>query len=389
MDYNKQPLRQKLKKVLRYCRLYGIGRTYIKVRSQKHLSRIYDTLPLSNKSARESQSVAIIGCGNYAYSTIAYYLHKHRGNVFRSCYDIDANRAASLFEDYRFAQYVRDPREIYMDPGVKLVYISSNHSSHAEYAVGALSENKSVFIEKPHVVNESQLARLVDAMMRSRGKVFLGFNRRASRFGRIISDVLDREQGPGMYNWFVVGHQLDKDHWYFKPEEGGRVIGNLCHWSDHLLSIVKKAHPIRIRALGEAASASDVIVTYAFADGTLGVITFSCKGNPFEGIRERFSGHKGNCLVSMDDFQTLKVEIADKKTIYRNFYRDQGHKANILAAFDNVVRDGPYDREKQCEYIWNTGMLFLKTREALETGNTLILDSFDMKMWMGHDKVIQ
>ena len=31
-----------------------------------------------------------------------------------------------------------------------------------------------MYIEKPHVVSEDQLARLIDAMDRSTGKVFLG-----------------------------------------------------------------------------------------------------------------------------------------------------------------------------------------------------------------------
>ena len=41
-------------------------------------------------------------------------------------------------------------------------------------------------------------------MSRTEGKVFLGFNRPLSRFGRIIAERLAAESGPGMYNWFVA-----------------------------------------------------------------------------------------------------------------------------------------------------------------------------------------
>ena len=30
-----------------------------------------------------------------------------------------------------------------------------------------------------------------------------------------------------MISWFIAGHNIDSDHWYFNPKEGGRVLGNL------------------------------------------------------------------------------------------------------------------------------------------------------------------
>ena len=52
-------------------------------------------------------------------------------------------------------------RDIIDDPQIDLIYIASNHYTHAEYAIEALNKGKSVHIEKPHVVNESQLDRLI------------------------------------------------------------------------------------------------------------------------------------------------------------------------------------------------------------------------------------
>jgi hypothetical protein len=39
MDYTKQPLAFKLRKALRYARLYGPGRTWMKVRGQYHMQK--------------------------------------------------------------------------------------------------------------------------------------------------------------------------------------------------------------------------------------------------------------------------------------------------------------------------------------------------------------
>ncbi len=52
-----------------------------------------------------------------------------------------------------------------------MIYIASNHASHAEYAIQALNTGKNVHIEKPHVVTEDQLERLCLAMSERKGKV--------------------------------------------------------------------------------------------------------------------------------------------------------------------------------------------------------------------------
>ena len=163
-------------------------------------------------------------------------------------------------------------------------------------------------------------------------KIYLGFNRPESKFGQIIQRYLNEESDPGMYNWFISGHQIDPDHWYFKPDEGGRVLGNLCHWTDFLLQLIpsEKAYPIEIVPVSYEKRDSDIAVTYKFNEGIIGVITFSVKGHTFEGVGEKFNAHKGDCLITMNNFQSLKIDILDKNKTYNSIYRDQGHKYNII-----------------------------------------------------------
>src|SRR5205823_4866316 len=147
-------------------------------------------------------------CGNYAFSTIAYYLTKSFGAVIGACMDIDANRAASLAERYRVPLHSTNPDMVIGHPGIRMLYIASNHASHAEYAIAGLKAGKSVYIEKPHVVSEDQLERLAAVAQEAPGRVYLGFNRPGSPFGRLILEHLAQETGAGMYNWFVAGHAI-------------------------------------------------------------------------------------------------------------------------------------------------------------------------------------
>jgi hypothetical protein len=117
-------------------------------------------------------------------------------------------------------------------------------------------------------------------------------------------------------------------------------------------------------------------VTFTFGNGTIAAITFSAKGDAFEGVKERFSAHKGRCLITMDDFQTMSIEIGPRKKTYSRYHRDQGHARSITAAFENVRDSLPYDRQSSLSHAWNTAWLILKTQQALERNEKITVNEF-------------
>ena len=379
MDYTAQSLRFQIKKAVRYVLLYGPRRTWVKIQGQYHMKQHYDRLPKVANPPESGGHVAIIGCGNFSYSNIAFYLRKNFGRVIRAAMDIDIHRAASLFDRYGLRYYADHAEPLLADPAIDLVYIASNHASHAEYAIKVLESGKNVHIEKPHVVSEEQLIRLCQAMLRNPGKVNLGFNRPQSLHFLKLKEALDHQSGPLMMNWFVVGHEISPDHWYSKSEEGGRVFGNLCHWIDFIYQLIpeESRYPITITPTRASRSDCDIAVTYIFGDGSIAVITFSSKGHTFEGVRERFTVQRENVIAALDDFKTLVIEeVADKRVITTR-YRDHGHEQNIRRSYLMVT--GQDGRFMGCtvQYVWETGQLFLKTREALETDSKVVLAPYD------------
>lgn len=378
MDYTQSRSIFKLKKTLRYIRLYGVRRTLAKVRGQYHMKRSFTRFPAERPGSEALKHVGLIGCGNFAYSNVGYYLKKNYGGVIRGCMDIKLERAASLFQDYGLAYYSDDAERIIRDRNIDLVFIASNHASHAEYAIAALKQGKCVHIEKPHVVNEEQLFRLCEAMARSQGKVTLGFNRPHSRIGHEISRFLNTQHGPAIYNWFVAGHEIPDDHWYFHEEEGGRVLGNFCHWTDFVYQLVPpdSRFPVRIVPIPAGKGQNDMGAVYSFADGTAAVITLTAKGESFEGVRERFSAQRGDVLINMEDFQKLVIEVADKKYVTNLLHRNHGHEAAIRRSYEMVRSSKELNPGCSIQYVWETGMLVLKTKEALDQNRTVTLESF-------------
>lgn len=377
MDYTSAPLLFKIRKTLRYVGLYGIRRTLVKIRGQYHMGKRYETLPRNRVRLTSGAHVGLIGCGNYGFSVIAYYLNKNYGRVIRGCMDPDVNRAASMFEAYKASYYTTDADEIIADPGITLVFIASNHASHAEYAIKALQAGKDVHIEKPHVVREEQLVRLSEAQRTSKGRVLsIGFNRPGSPFGRRMREVLAQQPGELMQNWFIAGHEISPDHWYFREEEGGRVLGNLCHWTDltYQMMPAERRFPIRINPTRSAKSDCDVAVTYTFGDGSIAAITFSAKGHAFEGVRERYAAHRGDALIAMDDFQDLSLHVGPSREVTHLRARDHGHDRSIRHSYEQ--NKDPRAPGCSAQYVWESGQLFLKTKEALESSREIVMPAY-------------
>jgi predicted dehydrogenase len=369
-----------VKKVVRYLRMYGISRTLIKIRGQYHLKNdvTFDGVKWANPACRnphdKKRRVAIIGCGNYAFSNIAYYLKKEETSFLRYAFDTQPTRAMSLCKAFNGAYALTDWQEILDDPLVEIVFIASNHATHAEYAIACIDAGKHVHIEKPHVVSQRQLDSLLAAMSRHpEVKVFLGFNRPRSNLFLHLQRFVSDETGPLMINWFVAGHEISDSHWYFAEKEGGRVLGNLSHWTDLTLHLVtaSKAFPCTIIPAAPPGAKSDFMVSILFADGSCAAITFSAKGETFEGVREVLNLQKGNLLATILDFKLLAVDVADKKLRARPLFRDHGHGKNIAhslsaASTERVSGESP-------AYVEATARLFLAVHQAIEAGEAVVL----------------
>lgn len=370
MNYTTKPIIFKLKKVFRYIRLYGPVRTLAKVRGQYHMIKPIATVDLPKNLGK--RSVAIIGCGNYSFNVIGYYLKRYRGDVIRAVLDIDESRAMNLSRILRANYYTSDYEKILEDDNVRLIYIASNHYSHADYAIRALKANKHVHIEKPHVVNFEQLNSLQSAMLESKAKIRLGFNRPSSRFGQKILEALNKEEGSAMINWFVAGHRIEPNHWYFDDKEGGRVLGNLCHWTDFVYHMIggDSAFPVKIIPARHEKADCDIVVTFISCTGTIAAISFSAKGHTFEGVREKLNAHKGNTLITMSDYETLRIDVVDKKSVHKNVFRDHGHRNNILKSFDLLENE----KGESHSYIYNTAKFFLETKKSLDSNEIITVN---------------
>jgi predicted dehydrogenase len=362
----------KIKKVLKYTYMYGASRTLIKVKGHYHMQKEYEDTPLKDVK-NIKKSVGIIGCGNHAFTDIAYFLRKNRGNIIGSSMDIDENKAISLAKEYKAYHYATDVSEMLDDKNIELVYIVSNHATHTPYAIEALNKSKDVFIEKPIAINMKQYSELVKTVRNSKNSVYTGYNRPFSPAIEMIKPYITDTSIT--LNCFIMGHKLDADHWYRKPSEGSRVVGNLGHWIDlstHLIMARKsipKKFDLTLLSANKKHKDDDFVLTLKTDLDDLIVLTFSTRSDPFEGVMENISFQNEKIIANIEDFRKMTIWDENNKIVKRFSPKDAGHENSVLQPFSTEKRDWK-------ELEWST-FIMLKVEEMLQ--NNIKECSFDIE----------
>ncbi len=339
-----------LRKFRRFVAMYGFERTLIKsigrMRRLAPLGRFVQQIRFWKRGV--PKDVAMIGCGQFAFSTCAYFLTRARGPCIKYALDPDAERARSLA--YLFgAEVCLDYQAILDDPEIKYVWIVSNHASHTDYSVKALAAGKIVHVEKPVSVTHEQFAELSEAVGRSGAdRIFCGYNRpHSAAIREIRQQIVDGGFTGGLTLACVVcGHVLDDDHWYRDPREGTRICGNMGHWLDlavHLLFARDGHGPAAVDVTVAYADPSQcdehVSIAIATERGDLISITFTARAEPFEGISESIVVQCGTLSARIDDFRSMTLH--DGPDVSRRTYRpkDVGHRRAVLQPFDAARRN--------------------------------------------------
>lgn len=328
-----------LRKLLRYASIYGPGRTLFKV-----AGRLRTRLPRLSLR-RSAADVGVIGCGQFAFATLAYFVVREFGYRFAACFDVDAGAAASFARALRVPRVCPSADALLALPGLRTVYIASNHASHAPYAVAALERDLDVYVEKPVAVTREQLVALLRAMDGRRARVFAGYNR---PFARALSDLrahLEIVPGEGItLQCFVAGHRIGADHWYRRSEEGTRVCGNVGHWLDLMVHVLCwRSLPDRLDIslswADDAEPDDNLSITCVSELGDLLSVMLSSRGEPFEGVNETISFQHACTTCKIDDFRHLTLWKGAQLLRRRYWPKDVGHGRAILQPWGAGARD--------------------------------------------------
>ncbi len=325
----------KIKRLSRYLAMYGLGLVIFKI-----IGRTRARVRLPFLAAQ--RDVGVIGCGQYSFAIIGYFVWRKHGARFRKCYDIKRD-AAFTFANFYSAEVASTAEEIFEDPAISHVIIASNHASHASYAVAALLHEKTVYVEKPVAVSLPQLACLKAAVARNPQRIVFGFNRPFSKAISLVKSNFPEKSQPLTLSCFITGHVIGPDHWYRLPQEGTRICGNIAHWLDlavHILSWrdLPDRWSIALSWASENARDDNLAISLTSARGDLVSIVMTSRDEPFEGINENINLQVGALIAKIDDFREVKIWSGEHYAHHRIWPKDVGHRNTILQLFDEPRR---------------------------------------------------
>ena len=286
--------------------------------------------------SRAGLAVGLIGSGTFAAGTLIPAMKMAGFTDFTAIGSASGLSATRLAHQSGFERVVQGGAEVIADAGVGLVVIATRHDTHEEYALAALNAGKHVFCEKPLALTFEGLARVAAAWQANSGHLMVGFNRRYASATVAVRRHMAASRGPLVVTYRVNAGSLPRQHWYLDRRQGGRLVGEVCHFIDTCGFLV--GHPVTSvycvgSARGEALLDQDVIVTLRYADGSVATISYASGGEPTtskERIEVLGRGHS----ALMDDFRHTLLDGRPQ----RGLPSGKGHEPEMRALRTAILR---------------------------------------------------
>ena len=325
--------------------------------------------------------VSIVGCGNFARAVLLFNALRVPGVRLRGVCDVRPEVAAVHARALGASFHTADYAELLSDPTTDAILVTTDHASHAAHVIAALDAGKAAHVEKPPVIDPEQLTLVLDALVRTRGTLTIGYNRPFAPAYPFLMRAIGEAAGPVSATMIVKGFKLPPEHWYYWPDQGSRLAGNLVHWIDLGYRIASFTQPVsvqvtrdRSRHPADVADATTVVIR--FADGSLITIAFTSAGDDLRGVREWIEIGRGGTSIRVEDFDRLEI-VQGARVVRRRFGRDRGHAAEI-ADVVRRLRSREGDPGMIRDMIVTSAILFA-ARRSFDSGleeDVVILDAW-------------
>jgi predicted dehydrogenase/threonine dehydrogenase-like Zn-dependent dehydrogenase len=281
--------------------------------------------------------VGLIGAGAFARGVLVPALMKAGFGRLVGVASTSGLSAVRLAERTGFARAMPTPEALIDDVDVDVVVVATRHDSHAELVTRALQAGKHVFCEKPLALTEEELEAVDKAWRKSGRQLTVGFNRRHSPAVKAAKANMGDATGPVVIDYRVSAGPIAPGHWYGDRRQGGRLLGEVCHFVDTCSALTGSSVESVCAFVGpgsEALTVSDVVLAVRMTNGSLATISYASDGNrstPKERIEILGGGH----TYLIDDFRFLSIDGRDAWS----GTQDKGHDA-LIADFALAIRSG-------------------------------------------------
>jgi len=318
-------------------------------------------------------SIGFIGAGNFTKAVLFPNLKKQKDICLKTICTATGMNAGQTAEKEGFASATTDYKELLNDPDINVVFVTTQHNSHARFVKAAIKAGKHVFVEKPLCINPEELNELQSVYNSSNQHVLVGFNRRFSPHAKLIKDYFQSRRTPMMVNYRVNAGIIPPDVWIQKPDVGGgRIIGEVCHFID-FASFIIGSDPVEVQAMCVATSNTSLVdednvtISIKYKDGSVAQIFYVAVGA--EALSKEYCEvFADESSAVMDNFcSTVCMGKRGKKKLKGK--QEKGF-AEEIAAFLAAVRDGG-ETPIGFESIVDTTLCSFAVLESLRTKKSI------------------
>lgn len=287
-------------------------------------------------SSLDNINIGFVGAGAFAQNQLLPPL-KSEGVNFIALSNSSSLSSHNVAQRFGFAKQYSEGELVVADEDVNMVFCATRHDSHAKYVIEAIKHHKPIFVEKPLCIDNDELYEILENYEEHKGKVMVGFNRRFSKPFRKLKEYFDQTKDPMNIIYRVNAGLLPKDHWVQLPENGGRVVGEVCHFID-TMNYLTESLPTSVFAYSASTHKTDysnfdnLAIVLKYLDGSVGTVVYSSMGDsamPKEYCEIYCEGKS----AIMDNFKTVKFYRAGKEYVH-NYDGDKGIKSEIEEVID-------------------------------------------------------
>jgi predicted dehydrogenase/threonine dehydrogenase-like Zn-dependent dehydrogenase len=327
---------------------------------------------IPRQPGERSLAAGLIGAGRFASQVLLPNATAAGFGPWRRIHSATGTSAVLTGEKFGFDQAVAVADDVIGDPDADTVFVATRHDSHAEFVLRALEAGKNVFCEKPLAITETDLAQIEAAWQASSTVLMVGFNRRWSPAIVHTRRHLGT-RSPIQIMYRVHAGELPPAHWLRDRRQGGRLLGEACHFIDTCNALAGES-PRAVYAVAsggdETLLREDFAITLDYPSGSHAMIVYS-SGSPRGAGKERLEVMSGDRSAVVEGFRTLTLRSS---TVDVAKYRpaDKGHAREFMVFREAI--EGKRDQNELAETAIATSRAALAAVESLMTGSVVRLD---------------
>ena len=225
---------------------------------------------------------ALIGCGNLG-RTHTEQIQSLSGMEMVAFCDIQETRAEQYRDEFAGDYATADVERIFADDSIDVVYICTQHDTHAEFCIRAAQAGKHILVEKPLALTSEDCLAIGRAVEESGVTLMTAFK---MRYYDMIQKVRELIPKPLFVTMQMMDNRWPDDMWANDPVKGGgNVLSQGVHSCD-IMRLVAGSDPVDVCAVGgnyyqKSGVIDNMAAVYRFENGVIGnLVQGDCKNPP-------------------------------------------------------------------------------------------------------------